>query len=517
MNRGKSTGGTSRRGGFRPAAASCLMTLALAAAGCTADDAADGQDGSGGAGNQTLKVSFQAFPESWMPGTEQEGAYLDVPYERLIIRDPDGSLKPQLATEWELTDEALTLELRPDVTFHDGTPFDADAVQANITAIRDGEGRYAGLVSSVQSIDVVDDLTVRLNLTQPTPSLPTSLTTLGMTMASPQAIADGTLNEQPVGTGPWAYDEEQSVSGRTLVFTSFPDYWDEIDTPFTTIELYAIADPVARVSALQTGELDIAGINLSAMEAAEQAGLGLFQYPAFFYGLELFARGDGDTLADVNVRQAICSAIDAEAIAKVYPSGSIQPRSQPFEEGQLGYSPDIPEDTYDPDEARRLLEEAGNPDLQFAMIVFDPIIPMGEVIKAHLEEVGIAVDLQVAPPPEYFSTWNSGRYPVGLGDATELTPYDWYQTWWAADAPNNPTHAESPELASAAEAAIAAGDSPEAEGLWADVIEQIHDEALMCGSTFVNQALAFREDRVQNVESLPIEPTIRYRELQPAD
>jgi peptide/nickel transport system substrate-binding protein len=162
----------------------------------------------------TLKVNFPGLPTSWEPGTSVVAGYLRVPYETLthVATDGSGEVSPMLATRWKETADSLTLTLRHGVRFHDGTPFDATAVKKNIEYVRDGKGQYAGGLSAIEDIKVLAPDRVELRLSNPTPSLPTTLGGLGVPMTSPKALEAGTLKRAPVGTGPWAYDEKGSIA-----------------------------------------------------------------------------------------------------------------------------------------------------------------------------------------------------------------------------------------------------------------------------------------------------------------
>jgi peptide/nickel transport system substrate-binding protein len=142
-----------------------------------------------------------------------------------------------------------------------------------------------------------------------------------------------------------------------------------------------------------------------------------------------------------------------------------------------------------------------------------------QIYAEQMGEIGMEITVQAAPPPQFFSEWNSGRYPLGLGGNDELTPYDWYLSWFAGNAPGNPSGVESAELKAAADAAIAAGTSEEADSLWAAVTKVISDEALTCAHVAGEDLLAWNADSVTGVDA-PREEwethLVNYRDLRPA-
>ncbi|MDX6740091.1 ABC transporter substrate-binding protein [Actinocorallia sp. A-T 12471] len=495
-----------------PVALAVAAALALSACGGSAEQGADA------AASGTLAANWGGFPESWAPGAEMEAGYMRVPYENLVGLNTQGEITPVLATAWKQTDAALTLTLREGVVFHDGTPFDAEAVKVNLESIRDGNTPYAGPLKVISSIDVVDATTVKLNLRQPTPSLLTTLSTRAVPIASPKAIADKSVAQHPVGTGPWAYDPASSTAGTRMTFKYFDKYWDGRDSVgFDAVELYAIPDDNAAAGALISGEIDVTDTevpNLDQLKAT--AGIKTLSYPAIRNNPMFFDRGPGGVFADVRVRQAACYALDTAALQKLEPDWV--PRTQHFAEGESGYNAAIAGYPTDLAKAKQLMSEAGNPKVSAEVVAAPFNQKQLQVYAAQLKEIGIAVKVQVAPPPQYFSTWNSGRFPLGLGGNDELTPFDWYQAWFAADAPGNPAGVESAELKAAADKAIAAGTSPEAEGLWGDVTRIISEEALTCGHVAGEELIAWHSDRVDGVAA-PTQPwetnLIDYKALRP--
>lgn len=507
--------GKTKRHWLIGAAAPIAMT-ALILTGCTAggDSAPDPTS----AGDATLRVNFGQFPENWSPGQEMEGGPLRIPYETLLARGDDGSIQPWLATEWELTEDALTLTLRDDVTFQDGEAFNAEAVKANVELVRDGATAYSGPLQAIESVDVVDDYTVRLNLTGPNPSLPTTLTSRVLPIGSPAAIADGSIAQTPVGTSPWAYDEDASVIGTRMVFSNYADYWGE-QPGFANVELYSITEPEAQAAALVAGEIDITDTEYEVFPRFEGTAVETVEYPAIRNNLFFFDRGAGGVFESVDLRQAICTAIDVDQMSEVQGEG--ESATQHFADGEVGYNADIEGYPADPGAAEELYAAAGSPAVNVEMVSAPynnrQISIFAEQIKQTLPEVSITVTQ--LPPPEYNGTWNSGRYPLGLSSNEEQTPFEWYEAWFSAEAPGNPSGVESPELAAAADAAIAAGDSEEAAGLWAEVTKIISDEALTCAHWRGPELLAWNSDTVSGVDA-PNEPwepkSVNYRELTPA-
>ena len=494
-----------------------IVAAPLLLAGCTASPAPE-EPSPGPVSDATLRVNFGQFPENWSPGQEMEGGPLRIPYETLLIPGNDGTPLPWLATDWTLTADSLTLTLRDDVTFHDGEKFNAEAVKVNVELVRDGATAYSGPLQVVESVDVVEEFVVRLNLSSPTPSLPTTLTTRVLPIGSPAAIADGSIAQAPVGTSPWAFDESASVLGTRLAFLAFEDYWGE-NPDFGNVELYTITDPEAVAAALVAGEIDVADSEIRVFSRYEGTSIDTLQYPAIRNNLFFFDRGPGGLFESVELRQAMCTAIDVDQWVEI--DGEGEAATQHFADGELGYHPDISGYPTDAAAAQALYATAGSPSISAEMVA----APYNaRQIGVYMEQItsalpGVTVAVTELPPPEYNSTWNSGRYPLGLSSNEELTPFEWYSAWFAAAAPGNPSGVESDALRSAAQAAIAAGDSPTSVELWAEVSKIIADEALTCAHLRGVEVLAWNSDTVAGVDA-PNEPwepkSVNYRDLTPA-
>lgn len=498
-----------------------LSIAGLLLTGCSGGSSSEG-GGSSAAASDTLRVNWGGFPETWAPGSQaMEPGYMRVPYETLVLREKDGTILPNLATEWQFGEGAksLTLTLRDDVTFHDGTAFNAEAVKANVEYVRDVVGgQFGGPLSAVESIEVVDDTHVTLNFSRPWGTFLDLLSQRNLPMGSPAAIADGSIETHPVGTSPWAYDESQSVEGTRMFFAEFADYWGE-KPGFANVELYAIADDTAATAALLAGDIDVTDTELEELPRIESAAnADFFDYPAIRVNLNFFDRGEGGMFADPQVRQALCLAIDNSVVANL--SEDREAATQHFIEGEPGYNPDIIGYSGDLDAAKEIWEDLGNPEI-IAEIGAAPFNKQEITVRAEqmsqLPNVNITV--QELTGPQYFSTWNSGAYALGAGNNAQITPADWYGSWFADTAPLNPSKTVSGELKGLAGQAQAAGGTPEADEKWQAVMKQISDEALACSHSINLETIAYNTERVADVQQAPQvweQNLIDYRAIRPA-
>ncbi|MBV9188953.1 MAG: ABC transporter substrate-binding protein, partial [Betaproteobacteria bacterium] len=180
--------------------------------------------------------------------------------DKLLDLDEKLNIVPQLATsyEWSADNKALTLKLRSGVTFHDGEKFDAAAVKFNIERHKTMPGsNRRGELAPVASVDVVDPLTVRLNLSAPFAPLLAQLADRAGMMVSPKAAqaAGEKFGAKPVCSGPFKFVER--VAQDRIVFERFPQYWNKDAIHFDKVTFLPIVDSTVRLASLKSGQLDI--------------------------------------------------------------------------------------------------------------------------------------------------------------------------------------------------------------------------------------------------------------------
>jgi peptide/nickel transport system substrate-binding protein len=180
--------------------------------------------------------------------------------DKLFDVTPDLKIVPQLATsyEWARDSRSVVIKLRPGVKFHDGEPFNGEAVRFNIERHLNTPGSFRKTeIADVKSVDVLNDLTVRLNLSQPLVPLLATLTDRAGMMVSPKAARElgDKLGTRPVCAGPFKF-VERVAQGR-IVLERFADYWDKGSIHLDRIEFIPITDSTARLASLRSGDLHI--------------------------------------------------------------------------------------------------------------------------------------------------------------------------------------------------------------------------------------------------------------------
>lgn len=359
--------------------------------------------------NGTLKVRYQIDPNTLDPalnnatyGPVTEG----IVYDTLLRLNPDGSYSPNLATEWSYIDNngALQLKLRKGVTFTDGTPFNAAAVKANLDRDKTIKGgTVASELNSVSSVDVVDDLTVKLNLVPGLGgTLLDPLSNKAGYMASPTAFTTSPdYGKNPVGTGPFKLVSWKP--GVQMLFDRNDRYWGH-KPGAAHLELDRIPDDQAAVNAIKTGQVD--AMNSAAgllgplyTDLRSTAGITITKEPTLdTIGFDLnFNTIKG--VDDVRVRQAISYGIDRDALRRsvgidvTVPTEQIaRPESRYYDQHTKGYY------KYNPNKAIQLLAEAGHPNDVALEIVTNLTSQENlqdlQIIQQQLQKVGITLKIR---------------------------------------------------------------------------------------------------------------------------
>jgi len=324
--------------------------------------------------------------------------------DKLFDVTPDLKIVPQLATgyEWASDQKSVTIKLRPGVKFHDGEPFNAEAVKFNIERHINTAGSFRKPeIGQISSVDVINDTTVRFNLSEPLVPLLAALTDRSGMMVSPKAAKalGDKFGTRPVCAGPYRFVER--VAQGKIVFERFPDYWDKANIHIDRVEFVPILDSTARLASLRSGDLHMIE-RASPTDLPEIRGdsrLKVSGVPELGYQMIPLNVANGPrakTLSDVRVRQAIDLAIDREVLIQTVFNNEYIPGNQWISPTSMYYNAKLPVRKRDVAKARQLLKEAGQPSLTFTLIV-PPERDRQEaaqIIQAMLAEAGITMNIQ---------------------------------------------------------------------------------------------------------------------------
>lgn len=389
--------------------------MALAAMTAAAPDMGRAE---GGAGDLRMRIGNFLDVRSWDPALTDvgfTGPYLSAVYDSLVAVEPDGTPVPALATGWEWSDDlmTLTMTLREGVTFHDGTPFDAEAAVTVLRHLKDG-ALSRDAYSNVASFEVAGPHTIRIDMAQRDDSLLYMMGIARSWMVSPKALAAGTLAAEPAGSGPYVLDTARSVPGSEYHFTKVAGHWDTDRYPWDRITISPMLDPTARQNAMLSGQMEIIYGNANDLDQARMMGWNIAQSPASWVGLQITDR-TGETfapLADVRVRQAIAHAFDGAGIMQAFSAGAGVITNQLWVVGGPVNDPAL-NDRYPQDvaRARALPAEAGYPDgLEIRMPVAPIFAVMQSIADQALRDIGITVTWEQLQMPDYQR--NAPTYPM---------------------------------------------------------------------------------------------------------
>jgi len=283
--------------------------------------------------------------------------------ERLIRLDRKGKPVPELATSWKLSPDkkSLTFKLRKGVKFHDGTDFNAEAIKFNFDLqIKAGEGKF----SSVDSVDVVDDYTVRLNLKRYENVIFANLDMAAGFIVSPTGIKQNGAEwaqTHPIGTGPF----KLVVSKRDvyLKLERFDDYWGK--KPYLDkVEYLYFSDQMTMLAAFEKegGHAILGSLKANKLKEVRDKGYRILKNWQPSISLIGDSTNKESVYADKRVREAIEYAINRDAIVKQLGHGFMKPMKQFAMEGSMGYVPELKIREYNLEKAKQLLKAAGYPD-----------------------------------------------------------------------------------------------------------------------------------------------------------
>jgi peptide/nickel transport system substrate-binding protein len=320
-------------------------------------------------------------------------------YDTLLTFDEERNLVPRLALSVTPNDDGTvwTMRLRPDVTFHDGTPFDAAAVKANIEA-RKAVPISGDSLKQVQEAVVVDQLTLDVRMNTPWYGYDYTLAAQGGYMVAPSLIGQEGAMQQAVGTGPFQLDGTWS-NGTPVKVKRYEGYWGE-RAHLDGIEFQALVDQSSRSASLESGDVDLIFTQDPATVKRFRAADGYVQVEDFA-AEETFAMLNlGEAPFDnIHARRALAYATNPDAANQSVGGGIQQVANQPYTEQEQYFVEDAGYVTYDPAKAQEEVE-AYKAATGASSLSFQFKVPSGgsqkveaELLQAQWAEVGIEASI----------------------------------------------------------------------------------------------------------------------------
>ena len=440
-------------------------------------------------------------------------------YDTLTRITPDGTSEPSLAESWEYeTPTRFTLTLREGVEFADGTAVDATVVKANLDrSVATPTAVTAQFAADQPTITAVSDREVAIDLAKPDPDLPYLLANCGGMIVHPELVADPDRMASDVdGTGPYTLDADASIADSTYVFAKKDGYWNSDAYPFAKVTFSVIPDANAMISALLSGEIDIANGTFQNAPQVEAAGKSAIYENVSPFAILLNDRAGElvPALGDVRVRQALNYAIDRPAIIETLFGGNGRATPQIPAVGVPGYDASLDERyPYDPEKAKQLLAEAGYPD-GFSLTVLTTSVNQFDTFVAAVSDywakIGVQVNQNVADFSTFFAGITTTDYPAVFQPLRGVPPYTTLNTYFGPTARNNPFGSTDEEFRTSMDAA-AAGD----EDALRDASERLLDEAWYVSAGFNAQYIFFDPTKVTGLKMLNSDNTPLFYDWRP--
>jgi peptide/nickel transport system substrate-binding protein len=431
-------------------------------------------------------------------------------FDQLVREPKPGVFVPGLAEKWEVnpTADEYTFSLRKDVKFHDGTPFNGDAVKATFDRIVNPEMKSQlalSLIGPYDSTTVVDPYTVKVKFKSPYAPFLDSAAQPFLSIMSPAAIDKygKDINVNPVGTGPYKFESYQIDNVVRMVknpdYAWGPSFFQHKGAPFIdAINWRIIGDPATRVAALKAGEVTFIE-DLPVSNYQEMQGNPTYQI------VEGTQAGSGYSMMinvtrpptdDVKVRQAISWAIDRQALVKTVWNGLFPVACSVLTSVTFGYDPATCQVYgYDPKKAGDLLDQAGwkldgdvrkkdGKELSIALYFrADQQVNVGQAtfLQAALGAIGMKVEMNGLAQAGYFDAVRRGDHNMQpwWGPATDPDVVRQYYYSKNADGGTNRSRYKNPEMDTMIDQAAGYTDPEKRKQAYAAIQKKVLDEAIM--------------------------------------
>jgi peptide/nickel transport system substrate-binding protein len=379
-----------------------------------------------------------------VPNSDSQSRLLNSVLDPLVWQPESGVFEPGLASSWDMSDDSteFTFHLRDDVVFHDGTPFNAEAVKVSFDRVADPELRalLVGLLGPYEQTEVVDEFTAKVTFSEPYPLFLDSLSKTGIRIVSPTAVEQfgPDFGQNIVGTGPFklrSFAEDSIVLERFDEYAWGPAFLEHEGPAFLdTVTYRIIPEDATRVTALETGEVQFIDFTppqeVARLQADDRFQVDLLYVPGLPQMLQLNV--DKFPTSELPVRQAIQHAINHQAIVDVIWFGTTKPSYGVLSSATPGYWTGGEEVyPYDPEKAKQILEENGwvvgadgvrekdGQRLELLYVTNTSQAPTGEMIQAMLAEVGIALTVEALSSQASLEKYQTNQHHIGrLGEIT---------------------------------------------------------------------------------------------------
>jgi peptide/nickel transport system substrate-binding protein len=343
--------------------------------------------------------------------------------DKLFDIDEKLNVVPQLALGYDTAPDGLsvTIKLRPNVKFHDGEPFNAEAAKFSLERHMSMSGSFRKPeLAAVDHVDVADPLTIKINLKAPFAPLIAQLTDRSGMMVSPKAAtaAGDKFGLHPVCAGPYKFVER--VPQDRIVGEKFADYWNKDNVHIDRVVYLPISDDTVRLANLKSGGLDLIeralATDIKDIRADPKLKLASALWLGYM-GIDVNERANNPLGKSAAVRHALEAAIDREALNQVVFNGEFVPGNQWVNPENFYYQQAFPVPKRDVARAKALLKEAGvtTPfDVDFMVPKGAEPQAVAEVVQAMAAEIGINMKIRVTEFATSLKQAEAGEYQAYL-------------------------------------------------------------------------------------------------------
>lgn len=394
--------------------------------------------GAGAASAQVLDLAVGDSPAGLDPHIVTAFASFQVVngtiYEALTEVGPDLRIGPALAESWEISEDGLTytFTLREGVLFHDGSAMTAEDVVASIERVRSEAigSPLASRVAAVESAQAVDERTVEITLKEPSAPFLTQLASIAIVPAEFKDDAQA-LQQQPVGTGPFAFVEWQP--NNFIMLDANADYWREGMPKVEGVRFNIVPESATRQVGIASGQYHMLP-NIDAATALQLQGRpGVTLQDTLELSYTLIGMNTSQPpFDDPRVRQAVNFALDREAIVQAALFGAGVPAG-PLSPALEAWARDVSEFPcyeHSPERARALLEEAGvEMPVRLTMLVLprQDIRDIAQVAQAQLGAAGFEVELNIPELGQFVQDWRNSNFEIfASANAGSVDPDDFF-------------------------------------------------------------------------------------------
>lgn len=458
-----------------------VMTISVSACG-SHSTAADTQD---------LVVARSLETTDMLPATGYSNGdiwAIQQVYQTLTRNKADGSgVEPGLAESWDESADQLswTFHLRHGVKFHNGTEMTSKDVKFSIDFARTArdDKPWQFLFEAISGVDVIDDYTVRIDLSEPWAPLLSdlSMSAISIMPADFAGMSETAFRSNPIGTGPYKVGEWKK--GDYIKFVRNNDYWEKGKPKLNSVTFKYVSDANTRSQMVQSGQAQIdefpTAVSVSALNKTKNVHVASFPSTSLIW---VNLNNRKKPLDDVHVRRALAYAIDKQAIVRAVYYGQAESANSMLSKNLMGYSKDVKDLRYSMEKAKEELAKSNAPkhfSLTIQVQSGDPEKAMlAQILQESWKDLGVDVTLQTLDSTTVYSNRTSGDFDVAMFEMTNdiSDPDEWMQYMFSSSANVNSGYA-NPQVDDLIKKAAADSDRDTRLRYYAQVQQIIADDA----------------------------------------